>query len=78
VSKIIAGGLIKISCKKENGFFEIQVVNSGTFQPDSEREGFGLANTKKRLELIYNGKANFEITNQKDFVVTKLSIPTNF
>jgi sensor histidine kinase YesM len=78
VSKIIAGGLIKISCKKENGFFEIEVVNSGNFQPDTEREGFGLANTKKRLELIYNGKANFEIANQNDFVVTKLSIPTNF
>ena len=36
------------------------------------------SNEKKRLELIYNGKANFEIANQNDFVVTKLSIPTNF
>jgi hypothetical protein len=77
VSKIIAGGLIKIICKKQNGFFEIEVINSGEYRPDNDREGFGLANTKKRLELIYSGKANFEIANDGNFVVTKLSIPTN-
>lgn len=77
VSKIIVGGLIRIICKKQNGFLEIEVVNSGSYQPDGEREGFGLANTKKRLELIYSGKANFEIANQNEFVITKLTIPTN-
>jgi sensor histidine kinase YesM len=75
VSKIIAGGLIRIVCQKKN-FLEIEVVNSGTYKPEADREGFGLANTKKRLELIYNGKANFDIANQNDFVVTTLSIPT--
>lgn len=76
ISKIIEGGLIELVITLENDIVKIVVRNSGVFEADKTTQGIGIANTRKRLELIYGNKAGFEIYNKDSFVITQLNIPT--
>lgn len=75
ISKRIEGGLIKVHTEVKNQMLHIEVVNSGSYAPDNEKDGFGVANTMKRLQLLYGDSASFQIINQKDFVLASLIIP---
>ncbi len=78
ISKITSGGKIKIETKIFNGFMFIDIFNPGRIDEFSLRnsKGFGVSNTKQRLNLIYGDKANFKIQNtEENLVHTQLKIP---
>lgn len=82
ISTLPEGGKLIINGKKENGFYELSVYNSGEYKPklNSTSTNVGLQNTKKRLALLYGSKSEFSIKNieidNKAFVLTKLKLPT--
>lgn len=75
IAKRINGGRIFIRAIETPGGLHITVVNSGTYSPAEGQEGIGLSNTAKRLDLLYNGQADFSINGVGDEVVVDLIIP---
>lgn len=78
ISTLKTGGHISIMSRVEDEKLNIQIRNSGKL--DLERmnsgEGFGLSNTKKRLELIYGQAGAFFISNESQGVVlTEIIVP---
>jgi len=80
VSNLIEGGVVELKSFVEESMLTIQIRNSGQLvngvvnQP--KQGGYGLANTKQRLKLIYDGQASFKIYNENDkFVITEVRIP---
>lgn len=69
---------IIISIKVHNNtlmlFTENNIVNP---KPENKEPGIGIANCKKRLELLYPGKYNLEISNTKDTFTVNLNIKLN-
>lgn len=63
----IAGGFIRFHC-----------MNSIHRQPDtsiSEKSGIGLKNIRRRLELLYGGKAVLQLSHNQSSYIVNLSIP---
>ncbi len=76
IAKLTEGGVIKINTRLEENWLLIQVRNSGQLNENGKSEGFGLSNTKKRLEMIYHDEAEFQIGNEdKNTVLTEIKIP---
>lgn len=78
ISKQIYGGKIRISSKFNGDSHELIVQNSGKLNGtiDGNAEGFGLKSTQDRLNLMYNGKANFEIYDiNGNMVQSKVNMP---
>ncbi len=83
ISKLVNGGVIRIISGFKGDHLELQVQNTGqinghsngeTFFPGGE--GFGIKSTQDRLNLMYQGKAFFEIRNiDAHMVESKVSIP---
>ncbi|MCB0764371.1 MAG: histidine kinase [Flavobacteriales bacterium] len=88
VAKFPDGGDVHIEVAKALDGVVITVRNSGHFEttrpsllavstdPTTRpRVGIGLRNTRKRLEMLYGGKAHLRITNLEGMVVTTVEIP---
>tara|TARA_B110000211_G_C13949423_1_gene495441 strand:+ start:127 stop:726 length:600 start_codon:yes stop_codon:yes gene_type:complete len=83
VSQLIKGGSVKVECRVIRDELIISILNSGQYSPHeikkintSDSSGFGLENSIQRLELIFNGKATLEISNQDEHtVLTVIKIP---
>ena len=77
ISNLKHGGEIGIATKVKRKQLQLQIRNTGQLSDEKEaREGFGLANTKKRLELIFGEAASFEIKNENEkTVLTSISLP---
>lgn len=78
ISQNKEGGIIQIDIHQANDFFFLDVRNSGSLKTTTslgEKLGVGLENIKKRLELIYNGKANFQMSDNNNFVTASIKIP---
>ncbi len=80
ISKQINGGLIRIISVFRNNNHELVIQNSGHlngskgFNPD----GFGIKSTRDRLNLLYQGKAAFEIYDTDNGMVeSKITVPLN-
>lgn len=67
ISKYPKGGSIDISTKKDGQQVTIHIVNTGQLlvQEGSEN-GFGVANTTNRLELLFGKHASFYLKNLND------------
>ncbi|MEO6488554.1 MAG: histidine kinase [Ferruginibacter sp.] len=79
ISKNINGGLIQITSDFKNNHHELIVRNSGKLNGylSVKDEGFGIRSTQDRLNLLYQGKANFEIYEiEGGMVESKLIMPT--
>ncbi|MEM6641749.1 MAG: histidine kinase [Bacteroidota bacterium] len=76
-SKLKKGGIIKITSKVKGSTLLLEIRNSGQLSTTQKAEtGFGIANTKKRLHLIFGEYATFEIKNEgKDLVLCRITIP---
>ena len=81
ISKLKEGGKISISTKVSKSMLNIQIRNNGqllTQKLNGSSSGLGLENTKKRLKLLYQGKANFKIKNEdSNTVLTEVNLPQN-
>ncbi|HRA74532.1 MAG TPA: histidine kinase, partial [Flavobacterium sp.] len=67
---------IKINCKTVDGYLHFEIINNFVLSPSSNNsKGIGLANTKKRLKLIF--KNNFALEHQVKFnyYIIQLQIP---
>lgn len=78
ISTLKNGGQIGILSRVEDKKLHIQIRNSGKLDSIKMKsgEGFGLSNTKKRLELIYGQECAFFISNESPGVVlTEIIVP---
>jgi len=79
ISKQINGGLIRIVSDFKNNHHELVVQNSGKLNgiSSSKEEGFGIKSTQDRLNLLYQGKAHFEIHEvEPGMVESRIIMPT--
>lgn len=76
ISNLKNGGEILLEAKVENNQLQISITNSGQYIPKNNHEGVGLANTRERLKILYDEKANITIGNKDTHhVETKITIP---
>lgn len=76
ISKKINGGTIKVISDFVNDHHELVVQNSGQLTSYVNGEGFGVISTQYRLNLLYQGKATFEIKNiNSDMVESRITMP---
>lgn len=64
ISKLPKGGEVNVKCKLEANLLTIEVRNTGQLSDAKSETGFGLINSKQRLELLYGEKASIEITDK--------------
>lgn len=72
------GGKVWIAVNKRESSLYISVSNTGSLTKSStlsRKIGIGLDNIKKRLHLIYDGQADFQIAEEKDIVLASIKIP---
>lgn len=78
ISKIKSGGEINVNSKVENSQLLIEIRNNGHLEDDALKnsKGFGINNTKHRLNLLFGERASFSLTNENEGkVLAKLVIP---
>ena len=78
ISKKTEGGEIMIESKVENSDLLIEIRHIGYLEDDALKnsKGFGVANTKHRLNLLFGEKASFSLTTENEnIVLAKLIIP---
>ena len=80
ISKNINGGTIKIISDFKEDHHELTVQNSGTLNGYivHSKDGFGIKSTQERLNLLYQGKANFQIRDiTGGMVESKIIMPVS-
>jgi LytS/YehU family sensor histidine kinase len=78
IAKRTNGGEISVTTRVENSHLYINIVNSGQIDEVllKKSDGFGIRNTKQRLNLIYSDDAKFAIKNNSDDTVSaEITIP---
>ena len=78
ISKQVSGGFVKIISNFKDNHHELIVLNSGTLNGyiGSSQDGFGIKSTQERLNLLYQGKANFQIRDiNGGMVESKIIMP---
>ncbi len=76
ISKQIKGGVVRVIAAFKDNDLELLVQNTGQLSDTPNDEGFGIKSTQDRLNLMYQGKAVFQIRNfDKAMVESKVSIP---
>ncbi|HEV3141897.1 MAG TPA: histidine kinase, partial [Vicinamibacterales bacterium] len=78
ISRLTAGGTVKISATVAGDRLQVRVANSGSMRADATTAGLGLSNARERLQLIYGDAAS--LTLQPDgadggVVVASVSTP---
>lgn len=79
ISKLTAGGLLEIKTIVKEEKLHVLIRNSGKISGSLENDnGFGIKNTRQRLQLLYGNNASLRIENEKEnIVLTELIIPKN-
>ena len=76
ISKQVNGGIVRVISRFKNNHMELVVQNTGRLSPIINGDGFGIKSTEDRLNLMYQGKAYFEIRNAgNDMVESKVTMP---
>lgn len=76
ISRQIKGGVVRIVAVFRNNEMELLVQNTGQLTQVINGDGFGIKSTQDRLNLMYQGKAVFDIRNLgTNMVESKVSIP---
>lgn len=77
IANLKKGGEVTISTYLKADQLVVQVRNTGQLDEEKKLEaGFGLSNTKKRLEMIYGKEARFKIKNEDPkTVLTEIKLP---
>ncbi|NQZ75363.1 MAG: histidine kinase [Ekhidna sp.] len=78
IANLMHGGEISITTVVKRKQLHLQIRNSGQLNEEVQSGGgVGLANTRKRLELIFGEGARFEMKNENEkTVLTSISIPS--
>ncbi|MEQ8238030.1 MAG: histidine kinase [Cyclobacteriaceae bacterium] len=78
ISTLRGGGMISIHTKVDHNKLLISIRNGGQITENNSMApiGYGLSNTRKRLELIFGEEASFSIANEdKKTVLTQIVLP---
>ncbi len=76
IAPLAGGGVIRIDAHvNEHGALQVAVRDSGTGFQKSGRDGIGLENVERRLELCYAGKARLEIQSSTNGSEVTITIP---
>ncbi len=77
ISNLKEGGTISICTTAKKKHLILEIRNTGQLSNEKKgRRGFGLENSRKRLELLYEDKAAFSIKNEDSkTVLATISIP---
>jgi len=65
---------IKIDVLKSNILFEISNYTKDNFEAQNKNSGFGLANIRRRLDLLFDNKYELNITNENNTYSVKLNL----
>jgi sensor histidine kinase YesM len=80
ISKQVSGGKIKVISDFVGDHHELVVQNTGQLSLNGihESSGFGVKSTQDRLNLLYQGKAHFNIKNlNNELVESRVIMPVN-
>ena len=79
IASLKEGGTISITTDVVENTLKLDIRNSGQYKNGVKLNvGYGLLNTKKRLDLIYGNEADFKISNENEnTVLTSIRIPEN-
>ena len=69
------GGALRIQARREGGFLNLAVGNTGRPPGPRRPGGMGLANLEDRLRLAYHGRAALRLERQGDWTLATLHIP---
>ncbi len=76
VSKLTKGGELELTTKVADNKLHVSIRNSGQLQKQINGTGFGIENTRQRLQLLYDQEASFHIQNENaGTVLAELVIP---
>jgi LytS/YehU family sensor histidine kinase len=75
ISQLPAGGCIEISARITDNQLCLTVSNDGQLQPGTAGTGLGLSNIRQRLDLLYQGSASLQLTQQRHQVLTEICLP---
>ena len=76
ISKQVLGGVVRVVAIFKDNVMQLQVQNTGQLLKNPDGEGFGIKSTQDRLNLMYQGKAVFEIKNlDATMVESKVTLP---
>lgn len=77
IANLKEGGSIHIATTVRKKLLTLEIRNTGQLSNERKKgTGLGLENTKKRLELLFQGKASFSIKNEDSkTVLTKILLP---
>ncbi|MBS1510155.1 MAG: histidine kinase [Bacteroidetes bacterium] len=78
ISKLVRGGTVRIVADFNGDNLELLVQNTGQLNGNGNGDGFGIKSTQDRLNLMYQGKARFEIKNlDSNMVQSKVTMPVS-
>src|ERR1700759_3531784 len=69
ISRQVDGGKVRIVSDFKDDYHELVILNTGVLNGNRNSDGFGLASTKNRLQLLFGQKANFDIREAGDNTV---------
>ena len=76
ISRQVKGGVVRVVACYNNNHMELLVQNTGQLSTPINGDGFGIKSTQDRLNLMYQGKAVFDIRNMGTAMVeSKVSLP---
>jgi hypothetical protein len=78
ISKQLNGGWVRIFSSYADGKHQIILQNSGLLHSANgiSKEGFGINSTRERLNILFAGKATFDIyASEKNTVEVKITLP---
>lgn len=76
IAQRIKGGRIEITTFKNSQELIIEIRNTGKLADNQKTEtGIGVANTQKRLKLIFGNNAKFELSQEEEMVKSVVIIP---
>ncbi len=77
IAQSVQGGFVRISARLENDKLWLTVCNTGNLLPKSGHQGIGLDNIRRRLDMLFAGKAVFDLKNdlEQNTVTAAVQIP---
>lgn len=75
ISNLKNGGVVYLSSEVSSEFLKIEVINTGTIQKHGNSTQLGIKNIRKRLELLYENQATFNLIEVENQVIATIKIP---
>jgi LytS/YehU family sensor histidine kinase len=76
IAPLLEGGDLHVRVQRGPEGLALIVRNTGHYEPGKVKgNGIGLRNTRKRLEMLYGGKARLTITDHDGQVESRVELP---